>query len=140
MTIRELLSGRDTVTVADVVKARSCSRQYAQRLLSLAVDAGEAVRLETRPGMTATYRRVDHTPTAETAVSLPIPPELPPGVDGVRGALRNTADAADVIERRVRQTGVVTDRDVAAVEWMAAQLLRVVAQARAVAAGELIAA
>ncbi len=140
MTVLELLDRCDTVTAMQVASELGVSRQYARRLLVKAVDDGDAVRVETRPGLTATYRRVDHEQAAGTAATLPVPPDLTPGVEGIRGALRRISETAEVLERRIRSAGAATDRDVAACEWLAASALQVVDSARDLAAPAAIAA
>ena len=85
------------VTVAEVSADLGMERHTTRRALDLAVTEGHVVRLEQRPGHTATYA---YNNTVD---------EPARGVVWLRGTLDHVAAGLVTVERRIRMQAVVTE-------------------------------
>jgi DNA-binding transcriptional regulator LsrR (DeoR family) len=105
------------VTVAEVSADLGMERHTTRRALDLAVTEGHVVRLEQRPGHTATYA---YNNTVD---------EPARGVVWLRGTLDQVAAGLVTVERRIRMQAVVTEVDADTLQRLAGDL----AEAAAVA-------
>ena len=105
------------VTVAEVSADLGMERHTTRRALDLAVTEGHVVRLEQRPGHTATYA---YNNTVD---------EPARGVVWLRGTLDHVAAGLVTVERRIRMQAVVTEVDADTLQRLAGDL----AEAAAVA-------
>jgi len=98
------------VTVAEVSADLGMERHTARRALDLAVTEGHVVRLEQRPGHTATY-------AYNNTVNEPARGQV-----WLRGTLDQVAAGLVTVERRIRMHAVVTETDAVTLQRLAGDL------------------
>lgn len=98
------------VTVAEVSADLGMERHTARRALDLAVTEGHVVRLEQRPGHTATY-------AYNNTVNEPARGQV-----WLRGTLDHVAAGLVTVERRIRMHAVVTETDAVTLQRLAGDL------------------
>lgn len=98
------------VTVAEVSADLGMERHTARRALDLAVTEGHVVRLEQRPGHTATY-------AYNNTVNEPARGQV-----WLRGTLDQVAAGLVTVERRIRMHAVVTETDAVTLQRLAGDI------------------